>query len=178
MGCSYDVFRATLKQKEYKEDFVRLWNEVLKDELYDDWAVASMENFEENDTEGYNFGIDSEPLFRTMENGAQIHIFLTKFLQSHPDAHLTAEYECTFNNCGDMVVSYFTYENNILHIKTLYSENSYIDECPECECELENEISLYDWNEDKPMLCPECGCELKFDVFVNDEDIDITKDVE
>jgi len=168
MGCSYDVFRATLGQEEYREDFVRLWNEVLEDELYDDFAGASMDCFE-----GEEFEIDSEPLFRTMLNGEQVADFLKEFLKLHPDAELTAEYECTFNNCSDMVLSYFTYENHVLKIKTLYSEFPYIERCPGCGHEEEEMLTLYDWVENEPLKCPQCGHEFDMDVDVVTEEIEI-----
>ena len=81
MGCSYDIFTGTLKQKEYIPDFVQLWNSVLEDDLYDDWALMDKDRFEK-EKDGYHFGIDSEPLFCTMENGDQVERFLIEFFNT------------------------------------------------------------------------------------------------
>lgn len=175
MGCSYDIFTGTLKQKEYIPDFVQLWNSVLEDDLYDDWALMDKDRFEK-EKDGYHFGIDSEPLFCTMENGDQVERFLIEFFKLHPDAEFIGDYECTFNNCGDMCLKNFTYSDGVIHVKALYSEEPYVEECPECGRTGEDGddlFSMHDWEEDKPFICPECGYEIEMDVGVDEYDIDV-----
>lgn len=176
MGCSYDIFNGTLKQKEYIPDFIGMWNSVLADDLYDDFALMCEDDFEVDEDGNNTFGIDYEPLFCTMECGEQIERFLIEFFKTHPDAELAGEYECTYNNCGDMCIKYFTYSDGVIHVKSLYSEEPYIDECPDCGYEDKDgdEIfSMHDWKEDKPFICPKCGCEIDMDVGVDEYDIDV-----
>ena len=182
MGCSYDVFTGKLKQREYNQDFADLWNSVLEDDLYDDvWCTMSLDNFEDDEDGNNSFGIDSEPLFCMMENGEQIIDFLIEFFRKHPDAEFEGEYEVTFNNCGDMNIKYFSYKDGIIHVKSLYSEFPYIESCPECGYEEEDEdemYSMHDWAEGKTLICKECGCKIDMDVAVDEWDIDIYADEE
>lgn len=178
MGCSYDVFTGTLKQEEYIPDFVEIWNTVLENDLYDGFAEMGIENFEK-DNFANTFGIDAEPLFCTMENGYQVEVFLKEFFKKHPDAEFTGEYECTFNNCGDMCIKYFTYQNGKIHVKFLYSDSPYVDECPNCGFEGDDGdemFSMRDWEEDKPLICKKCGHKIELDVDLLEYDIDINED--
>ena len=181
MGCSYDIFTGKLKQKEYISDFVKLWNSVLEDDLYDDWALMEEDIFKKEDDGWYHFNIDSEPLFCTMENGDQVVTFLIEFFKKCPDAEFEGEYECTFNNCGDMCIKRFTYDNRLIHVQHLYSDAPYIEECPECGKDDDGDelFSMHDWDSKKPLICPGCGKEIDMDVFEEKYDVDIdTEDYE
>ena len=176
MGCSYDVFTGVLKQDCYVPNFIEMWNSVLEDDLYDHFAEMTLNNFEKDVNGDNSFGIDSEPLFCTMENGYQVEIFLKEFFKKYPDAEFYGEYECTFNNCGDMCIKYFTYKDGVIHVRSLYSEEPYIEECPECGYEGEDGdelFSMHDWKEDKPFICKKCGCKMEMDVGVDEYDINI-----
>ena len=39
MGCSYDILGARIRP-EHKKQFIKMFNKILKDDLYDDWCVA------------------------------------------------------------------------------------------------------------------------------------------
>ena len=67
MGCSYDVIRAKVRVQD-KDTFVTMYNEILKDELYDDFSFASPDCFDDEVVDGrVNFVIDQNPLFKIME---------------------------------------------------------------------------------------------------------------
>jgi hypothetical protein len=132
-----------------------------------------MENFRKSAANEYDFGIDGEPLFNTVEYGEQIVCFLKEFLKLHPDVSLNATYECTFSNCGDMVFSTYKYENKILKVVTKCSEFPYVGECESCGCEFEDEISLSDLYECDSLTCPECGKIIKIPYGEKIEEIEI-----
>ena len=177
MGCTYDIFNARFKNEKYKKDFMDLWNSVLKDDLYDNWAHASEKNFSIDEVTGeVVFAIDSEPLFTMMYNGEQLEPFLVEFLKKHPDIELHADYECTFNNCGDMVLKFYEYYgDNILKIKTYQSDAPYICECEECGYEDDGEdlFTMHDLVNGTEMKCPNCGAEFEIDAYIEEEKINI-----
>lgn len=177
MGCSYDVIHANIK-KEDKQKFLELYKKILAEDLYDDeWCIPDEDCFED-DGDRSEFGIDAEPLFAMMENGAQLFPFFKAFLAACPDDDFTAEYECTFNNCGAMVVINFSFNDGILTARTKYAEDGYIAECPECGYEDEDGedlVSLHHWEEGTEITCPECGAVLELDADETVEEINVNE---
>ena len=111
-----------------------------------------------------------------MENGAQLFPFFKAFLAACPDDDFTAEYECTFNNCGAMVLINFSFNDGILTARTKYAEDGYITECPECGYEDEDGedlVSLHHWEEGTEITCPDCGAVLELDADETIEEINV-----
>lgn len=176
MGCSFDRFYATFKKKEDTKVFTEIYNEKLKDDLY--WGeddFLSEDDFLLDAIGNYDLGIEAEPLFKMMENGAQFVDVIFAYLESVPNEPFYAEYECTFNNCGAIVFTTYEYANGELKITDKNSEDSYLDYCPECEwCAYDDDdfedeaiCTIDEWDENEIYRCPKCGAILEWDIFVD-----------
>lgn len=178
MGCSYDILGARIRP-EHKKQFIKMFNKILKDDLYDDWCVADDDCFSEDEMAGDNrlvFSLDQEPIFTRMENGYQWFDFICKYLNEVKDEGFTADYQCTFNNCGAMVVTEYAYRNGKLKVHTKYAEEGSLYECPECGYDDEDDLSLHAWSEEKGLVCPECGAMLELDdASETIEEVDVTE---
>jgi hypothetical protein len=177
MGCSYDVIHVELENKKQVEAFIEIFNRELEDELYWDENKISLDSFEE-DMDKFILDIDDEPFFAHMYNGDQLYDVFIPFLKMFPEAKFYADYECTFNNCGDAVYLKFEYNgNNILKVEERYSESYGIEYCPECDTELFDEICcISDYNKDEEYTCPNCGAQLYYDLDIHHSTIDLTKE--
>lgn len=175
MGCTFDRFNTSFEKREHAEKFTEIYNQLLKDDLYWDEPI-DMENF---DTEYgvYELWIEAEPLFSTMENGEQFVDVILTYLQAVPDYSFHAEYECTFSNCGAIVLTEYNYKDGILEIENRAAEQSALDHCPECEWDIcDNESNIYDeedavctlenYDPDEIYTCPSCGAILEWDVDI------------
>ena len=131
---------------------------------------------DDNDDGRIVFGMDQEPIFTRMENGAQWYDFICKYLNEVKDNGLTAYYECTFNNCGAMVIEEYEYSNGKLKVHSKYAEEGSVYECPECGHDDEDELSLHAWSAEKGLVCPKCGAELELDDASEDfEEVDVAE---
>ena len=109
-----------------------------------------------------------------MENGAPFEDMILEYLKAVPNNRFYAWYECTFNNCGDIVHKEYNYENGVLKIEDRYSEQSELGYCPECEWEAwEDEDLEYDtlcliedYDPEKEYKCPNCGAILEWDMDI------------
>ena len=177
MGCSYDILSARIKP-EHKSKFIKMFNHILEADLYDDWCVADDDCFSEDDNDDGRivFGMDQEPIFTRMENGAQWYDFICKYLNEVKDDGFTAYYECTFNNCGAMVIEEYEYSNGKLKVHSKYAEEGSVYECPECGHDDEDELSLHAWSAEKGLICPNCGAELELDDASEDfDEVDVAE---
>jgi hypothetical protein len=177
MGCSFDRLGVTIDKKENIKTFVEIYNRDLADQLYwgeDDFICE--DDFEYHENNGYLMAVEEEPLFRTMENGAQFADVIYKYLETVPDCKFSAWYECTFSNCGAIVYTTYDYKDGVLKVVDKSSENSYLDYCPECDWEPccdgnfdEDELCTIDeWDPDEEYKCPQCGAVLEWDVCVDE----------
>ena len=175
MGCSYDIVNAKFEKKEHTLVFAKLWNEMIKDELYwSDSYVLDEDSFSEESYGQIWLRIDEEPLFRTMENGEQLVPVIFAFLENNPDCEFYLDYECTFNNCGAIVQTKYKYKDGILDIDDRYSEDSYMSYCPNCEWDAWDDddfdedslCNLEDYDPNEEYLCPNCGEPLEWDVGI------------
>jgi hypothetical protein len=175
MGCSFDRLGATITRKEDIKTFVEIYNRELKDQLYwgeDDFLTE--EDFEQIGPGQYCMSVEEEPLFKMMENGAPFEYMILEYLRAVPDAKFSAWYECTFNNCGDIVSNTYDYQDGELKIERRYSDMAYLDYCPECEWEAcddedfdDDELCLIeDYDPEKEYICPNCGEVLDWDVDI------------
>ena len=177
MGCSYDILSARIRP-EHKKKFIKMFNKVLENDLYDDWCVADEDCFSEDDIDDGRivFGMDQEPVFTRMENGAQWYDFICKYLNEVKDDGFTADYECTFNNCGAMVIDEYEYANGKLKVHSKYAEEGSVYECPECGHDDEDELSLHAWSAEKGLVCPKCGAQLELDDASEEfEEVDVAE---
>ena len=179
MGCSYDVITARVRKQDQLK-FMTMFNDLLKEDLYDDWAFASADCFSSEVVDGrVLFAIDQEPLFTRMENGWQFFDFCCHYLNEVQDNGFTAHYECTFNNCGAMVVTDYSFQDGILTTKTKQAEEGYISCCEECgyeDEEGEDLANLADWEEGQEIVCPNCDAVLEFaDVSVEVEETNVAE---
>ena len=173
MGCSFDKLGATITKKENVETFVEIYNRELAEQFYwgeDDFIDES--SFEYHKGIGYILGVDAEPLFKRMENGAQFAAVVHAYIEAVPDCDFTAWYECTFNNCGAIVSTEYVYRDGVLTVVDKDSEESDLSYCPECDWDAyEDEdgeplCTIDDWEEGKEFVCPNCGETLEWDVSV------------
>ena len=178
MGCSYDILSARIRP-EHKKKFIKMFNKILEDDLYDDWCVADDDCFAEDEMTGDGrllFSLDQEPVFTRMENGAQWYDFICKQLNEVKDDGFTADYECTFNNCGAMVIDEYEYANGKLKVHSKYAEEGSVYECPECGHDDEDELSLHAWSAEKGLVCPKCGAQLELDDASEEfEEVDVAE---
>lgn len=175
MGCSFDRLGATIHRKEDIKTFVEIYNRELADSFY--WGeddFLSEEDFEEVGNGLYCFSVEEEPLFKMMENGAPYEDMILEYLKAVPDAKFVAWYECTFNNCGDIVQHNYSYDNGELKIERRYADNAYLDYCPECDWEAYEDENfeddtlclLEDYDPDEEYVCPNCGAVLEWEVDI------------
>ena len=174
MGCSFDRLGATIHRKEDVKTFIEIYNRELEDQLYwgeDDFLTE--DDFEEIGGL-YVMSVEQEPLFKMMENGAPYEDMLFEYLRAVPDMKFSAWYECTFNNCGDIVQHNYDYQDGVLKIESRYADNAYLDYCPECDWEAYEDDDfeddavclLEDYDPDKEYLCPNCGEPFEWDVDI------------
>ena len=175
MGCSFDRLGATIARKEDIKTFVEIYNRELEECLY--WGeddFLSEEDFQDIGNGLYVMAVEQEPLFKMMENGAPYELMLLEYLKVVPDAKFSAWYECTFNNCGDIVQHHYDYKDGLLKIESRYSDVAYLDYCPECDWEAcadedfeEDELCLLeDYDPEKEYVCPNCGEVIEWDVDI------------
>ena len=175
MGCSFDRLGATLRRKEDIKTFVEIYNRELKDQFY--WGeddFLSEDDFEHIGGGLYCMSVEQEPLFKMMENGAPYEDMIMTYLAAVPDANFSAWYECTFNNCGDIVSHTYSYKNGELRIERRYADNASLDYCPECDwdayededCEDDTLCLLEDYDPEKEYVCPNCGEVIDWDVDI------------
>lgn len=178
MGCSFDRLGATIMRKQDVKTFIEIFNRELKDSLYDEEdAFIDESNFEELAAGIYIMSVEQEPLFKMMENGAPYEDMLMEYLKAVPDAQFYAWYECTFNNCGDIVHHEYHYNDHVLKIERRYADNAYLDYCAECDWEAYSDEELdddtlcliEDYDPEKEYKCPNCGAVLEWDVDIINE---------
>lgn len=174
MGCSFDRLGATIFSKENVKTFVEIYNRELKDSLYDKDDIITEDDFEHIGNDIYVISVEQEPLFAMMENGWPYECMIMEYLKTVPDAPFSAWYECTFNNCGDIVSHTYSYKDGELKIERRYSDNAYLDYCPECDWsayeddDLEDDALclIEDYDPDKEYICPNCGEVIEWDVDI------------
>jgi hypothetical protein len=175
MGCSFDRLGATIHRKKDIKTFVEIYNRELADQLY--WGeddFLSEDDFENIGNGIYCMSVEQEPLFKMMENGAPYEDMIMTYLEAVPDAKFSAWYECTFNNCGDIVSHIYDYNDGELKIERRYADNAYLDYCPECDWEayedenFENDALclLEDYDPDEEYRCPNCGEIIEWEVDI------------
>lgn len=166
MGCTRDYVNINLKTKEMAETALKLFAELLKEDLYGDFFDINYINIEEKEN-GFWFYIDEEPLFKTWDAGEQIKYFVEEFVKKFPDEPFYLDDTESFNNCGDTTYYEYKYDEKLkeLTIRTVYSEwGEGLYDCPECEeCFEEALVYLENYEEGKTYICPECGAEIMFD---------------
>lgn len=174
MGCSFDVFCARFNHKDDTKTFADLFNKMLKDDLYSDLFMLSEEDFRQLSHDNkYHLSISEEPLFRVMDNGDQLYPVILAHIEARPNESFSAEYRCTFNNCGAIVFTSYEYMNGELKVVSKYSEYP----APWCEnCDENGEysgwvydeplISIDEYEKDTVIECPNCGAVLEWDVTV------------
>ena len=153
-----------IKKQEHIQPFIEKFLTLLADELYDelDFDESFFEELEEGEWTAY---LEEEPMFNYCGYGEQLEPVFEEFLKQYPDAEISADYECTFSNCGDMVWKHFRYENGTLTIIDKHTEMPYLTGCPKCghDKDMEDWASFEDWFEDAPCVCPKCGAEINFE---------------
>lgn len=170
MGCTYDMFQIKLKKEEYAKQFANLWNKILGEgdylyEFYED--IDLFEEFVEKDGT-FVLNIEEEPLFGYYDVGNQIHLMLMAFIENVPDAEFEAEYNCTFNNCGDVLYNTYNYSSGKLIIRSAYSEYGEGCYCPECDESLGfRMIELEPEELTENRICPHCGSEIEYEADID-----------
>lgn len=172
MGCSYDRFNAMLPSETHAEAFAELFNQMLKEELY--WGEDSFitpNNFSCGLCEEYYIDVDDEPLFNMMDNGSQLVNVILEYIKCFPDDEFSANYYCTFNNCGAVFMTDYKYNGNRrLRLEHRWSENESLSYCNECDTAFwENPIcTIEDYEEGEVYHCSNCGAELEWDANIEE----------
>ena len=115
MGCSCDIINITVESEEIAQHALDIFNEVLKDRLYDDETikmddlVCTNESIPKFDYKWTTFCIEGEPLFSSYEEDACIDDFVRAFIEKMPENRIDVEQETTFNNCGEINVYKYIY---------------------------------------------------------------------
>ena len=171
MGCSHDCININLKTEEMAKNAIRLFGELLEEDLEKDlksrfFHVDEMNMKETED--GFWFYIDEEPLFNNWDSGENINYFVKEFIKRYSDEYFYLSNTTTFNNCGDTTYCKYEYDekNKELTIKTVYSEwGDGLYDCPECQEDFDGEALVYieDYEDGKTYLCPNCHAEVTFD---------------
>jgi hypothetical protein len=173
MGCVFETVDIRFGNREHAINFINIYNEMLKDEIYD--------NLTENDVRvgdsGCTIHLDDTPIFKSIERGEQLNDVVERFLNENSDAEFSADYYCAFSNCGDTTITTYEYDDGILTIDYRGGELPYESYCEECEYDsLETDdddaepiVRLEDWEPDKVYTCPNCGAVIEFEAchFVN-----------
>lgn len=167
MGCIFEKVNLNFGSKEHALNFIDLYNEMLKEDIYDELT--------ENDVwvsdSGCSIHLDDTPIFKPMERGELLNDVAERFLNENPDAKFSADYECSFSNCGDTTITTYEYVNGVLTIYCRWGELPYENYCEECEYDsFEDEdgdgepiVRLEDWEPDKEYTCPQCGAVIPFE---------------
>lgn len=167
MGCVFEKVNLNFGSREHALKFIALYNEMLKDEIYD--ALS------ESDAQVCDFGcdihLDDTPIFKSIDRGEQLDDVVERFLNENPDASFYADYECSFSNCGDTTITTYEYVNGVLTIDYRWGELPYENYCEECDYDsFEDEdgdeepiVRLEDWEEGKVYTCPQCGAVIPFE---------------
>lgn len=164
MGCTRDTINMIVKSKEMAEKAMKLFNEVLKDELYFHFEIEEDDIREEDDC--FIIEIDEEPLFLTWEGNEQVAFFVKEFILQNPKESFYLENTTSFSNCGDTNYYEYTYDekNKELTIRTVFAEFDSLYMCPECEEDFEEAlVYIEDYKKGETYTCPYCGETITFD---------------
>ena len=167
MGCVFEKVNLNFGNKEHALKFIGLYNEMLKDEIYDTLSEDDV-RVRASDCAIY---LDDTPIFKSIDRGEQLNDVVERFLTENSDAEFSADYECSFSNCGDTTITTYEYENGVLTIDYRWGELPYENYCEECEYDsFENEdgdeepiVRLEDWEPDQVYTCPNCGAVIPFE---------------
>lgn len=163
MGCTYEILTVTMKKKEHMEQFIEMFNELLKEDFSDEDFEISMDDVEEWDRQ-FQLQVDAEPLFGMYEEGEQVEYIVCEFLKKVPMAECLVEYDCTFNNCADALYMEIEYKGQKLMLTRYYGDAAAIDYCPECNADFDEPLcTLKDYDPEADYSCPECNAKLEMD---------------
>lgn len=163
MGCTYEIVTVKMKKREHIEIFSKMFNELLKEDFYDEDFEILDDEIEEYDGE-FQLQIDEEPLFGFYDEGGQIEYVVCEFLKKVSNAECVVEYHCTFNNCGDALYVKWNYLNQKFTVTRCYGEVDAIDYCPKCDTDFYEALCyLQDYDPEADYICPECGEKLEID---------------
>ena len=123
MGCTFDFMSVRVGQGEQTQAFISAFADTMEKSgyLYEDVDLSSAAELFVEDEEGYYFELDAEPLFKMYEEGAQVLGILKDALAAAPDVEMTAEYLCTFTDCGDALFVTYSYCGGKLTVVEKYS---------------------------------------------------------
>lgn len=165
MGCTCDYVNINLKTREMAETALKLFAELLEEDLYGSFFDIDEIDIEEKE-DGFWVRFEEEPLFNTWDDGEQIKLFVKEFIKKFPDEPFYLDNTTSFNNCGDTYYYEYIYDENKkqLTIRTIYSEDSGLYYCPECEEYFDDPLVYIDeYKKGETYTCPECGAEIEYD---------------
>lgn len=187
MSCTIDIFKADFGTQEHAVKFVKLFNEMLEEDLCD-VSVVSSEDVE-NGHGYYSINIEGSPLFVEVQRGDQLLPVIERFLKENQDAEFSAFYSCAFSNCGDTTYIDYSYSDGVLTVVTRWGELPYETYCEECDydsyedCDDDEEadestrylVDLETWEPDEEYKCPNCGAIIEFEATKYIDKIQITE---
>ena len=106
MGCSHDKVWINLKTKEMAERTIKIFKELLKEDLYCDFFDVEIDIKENKD--GFWIYIDEMPLFN-YEGGEEIDYFVKEFIKIYPNEYFYLTNMTSSSSCGDTTYNEFKY---------------------------------------------------------------------
>ena len=169
MGCTFDFVSIKVRRGEQAQRFISAFAGMLECSgyLYEDVDLSSAAELFVEDEEGFRFELDAEPLFKMYEEGAQVLEILKDAISEAPEIELTAEYLCTFNDCGDALFVTYGYEGGKLTVVEKYSPvGEYLEYCEGCGADFEAVCNIADFDPANSYECPECGESLAYEMSI------------
>ncbi len=169
MSCTFDFVSVRVSHGVQAQQFISAFAGMLESSgyLYEDVDLSSAAELFVEDEEGFCFELDAEPLFKMYEEGAQVLGILKDAVAEAPEVVLTAEYLCTFNDCGDALFVTYGYEGGKLTVVEKYSPvGEYLEYCEGCGADFEAVCNIADFDPANSYECPECGESLAYEMSI------------
>lgn len=173
MGCTFDMFNVDyFPSGNHTKVFSEIYNEKLEDSLY--WGEDSFldENSFTECLDGYCLEVEDEPLFNVMDNGNQLVDVILEYVARFPEDEFSADYCCTFSNCGAIFMTDYRYEGDRrLVLEHRCSESEALSYCGKCGSAFYDEpiCRIEDYEEGDIYYCPKCGAQFNWDVDIWEE---------
>ena len=165
MGQIFNDFTVSMKNNEYIEKFVDTFNEIAGDDMAS-WFQIYKENFKPVE-DAYQMNVEDAE-FATFDSELVLRKVIIEFLNRYPQANIFVEHEKSFSNCGDTVITRWTYKDNTLTETMWAADYPSLDYCEECEWEPDDDqeaiVHMTEWDPEETYICPECGAEFDYTV--------------
>ncbi len=177
MSCTFDFVSVRVYHGEQAHEFISAFSDTLEKSgyLYEDVDLSSAAELFVEDEEGFYFELDAEPLFKMYEEGAQVLDILKSAAAAAPEAEVSAEYLCTFNDCGDaLFVTYSYADGKLVVVEKNSPAGEYLEYCEGCGADFEAVCNIADFDPSETYECPECGESLSYEMSIEQIEYTLT----